>query len=171
MNAYTAQLQDMTRTDLYNLAKDANLPGRSKMTKAQLIDALTALQAEVLDTQAPEVQDYYTEDESTPAQSDHSPNTDGLPTAWDIITDTKPQRVYTAPLKMNAQVVRDNPGTGYVQMGKHMAIFVREGSRWALVTQTGETFEIRSRSIGKMVKRWAKRLNIWADNIEVARTF
>lgn len=62
MNAYAAQLQDMTRTDLYNLAKDANLPGRSKMTKDQLIDALTAAQAEVLAAQAPEVQEYYTEE-------------------------------------------------------------------------------------------------------------
>lgn len=62
MNAYAAQLQDMTRTDLYNLAKDANLPGRSKMTKDQLIEALTAAQAEVLATQAPEVEEYYTEE-------------------------------------------------------------------------------------------------------------
>lgn len=62
MNAYAAQLQDMTRTDLYNLAKDANLPGRSKMTKDQLIEALTAAQAEVLAAQAPEVQEYYTEE-------------------------------------------------------------------------------------------------------------
>lgn len=62
MNAYAAQLQDMTRTDLYNLAKDANLPGRSKMTKDQLIEALTATQAEVLAAQAPEVEEYYTEE-------------------------------------------------------------------------------------------------------------
>lgn len=62
MNAYAAQLQDMTRTDLYNLAKDANLPGRSKMTKDQLIEALTAAQAEVLAAQAPEVEEYYTEE-------------------------------------------------------------------------------------------------------------
>lgn len=62
MNAYAAQLQDMTRTDLYNLAKDANLPGRSKMTKDQLIEALTVAQAEVLAAQAPEVEEYYTEE-------------------------------------------------------------------------------------------------------------
>lgn len=162
MNVYTAQINDMTRTDLYELAKTANISGRSKMTKAQLIEALTAAQAEVLETQAPEVQDYYTEDESTTVEEDAAFIAEGLD--QDVEAGT-----YT--VENVAQVVRDNPGTGYVQMGKHMAIFVREGSRWALVTQTGETFEIRSRSIGKMVKRWAKRLNIWADNIEVARTF
>lgn len=62
MNAYAAQLQDMTRADLYKLAQDAKTPGRSKMTKDQLIEALTAAQAEVLAAQAPEVQEYYTEE-------------------------------------------------------------------------------------------------------------
>ncbi|RYG98615.1 MAG: addiction module toxin RelE [Alphaproteobacteria bacterium] len=34
------ELQDLTRDELYNRAKDADIAGRSKMTKAELIKSL-----------------------------------------------------------------------------------------------------------------------------------
>ena len=34
-------LKDRTRDELYNIAKEKNIPGRSKMTKAQLVKATT----------------------------------------------------------------------------------------------------------------------------------
>lgn len=59
MITYAEQLQDMAKSDLYELAKEANVTGRSKMTKAALIEALVAAQDDVLATQEPEVREYY----------------------------------------------------------------------------------------------------------------
>ncbi|MBK5224925.1 MAG: Rho termination factor N-terminal domain-containing protein [Acidimicrobiia bacterium] len=36
------ELEEMTKAELYRLAADANLPGRSSMTKAQLLAALSS---------------------------------------------------------------------------------------------------------------------------------
>lgn len=178
MNAYAAQLQDMTRTDLYNLAKDANLPGRSKMTKDQLIEALTDAQAEVLATQAPEVEEYYTENE-TPA-SDHNPDTDGQVAAVDfstftLLTDIEPQRVYTTPIKptrVKALITRDVPGAAFFNLSNGIGgVIVREKNRFELVTGSGETITVRARTMVKAVKRLAVKLGIYLDAIDTVKAF
>lgn len=64
MITFEAQLSDMTRADLADLAKAAQITGRSKMTKAQLIEALTTAKADVLATMSPEVQVFYAEAET-----------------------------------------------------------------------------------------------------------
>jgi hypothetical protein len=141
MNAYAAQLQDMTRTDLYNLAKDANLPGRSKMTKDQLIEALTAAQAEVLAAQAPEVEEYYTE-ETTEA-----------PRVKALITRDVP----------GAAFFNISNGVG--------GVIVREKGRFELVTGSGETITVRARTMVKAVKRLAVKLGIYLDAIDIVKVY
>jgi len=145
MNAYEAQLQDMTRADLYTLAQDAKIPGRSKMTKAQLIDALTAAQAEVLAAQAPEVEAYYTEDE-TPAQAE--------------------------PTRIKALITRDVPGAAFFNIsGGPSGIIVRYGRVFELVTGSGETITVRARTMVKAVKRLAVKLGIHLDAIDTVKVF
>jgi len=183
MNAYAAQLQDMTRTDLYNLAKDANLPGRSKMTKDQLLEALIAAQAEVLAAQAPEVEEYYTEDE-TPA-SDHNPRTEGQVAAVDlpalsllpILMDTKPQRIYTTPAPRKYRDVtfeRTEPGHALAEMYTNESGItrstraVKNGKVWELVDhRNGVLIVVKARTFNKLAKRWAKKVGVWADDIQV----
>jgi hypothetical protein len=61
MITFEAQLSDMNRTDLADLAKAAKIAGRSKMNKAQLVEALTLAKADVLATQSEAVQVFYAE--------------------------------------------------------------------------------------------------------------
>jgi len=64
MITYEAQLSDMTRAELAELAKAAKIAGRSKMAKAQLIEALIIAKADVLATMSPDVQVFYAEAEA-----------------------------------------------------------------------------------------------------------
>lgn len=144
MNAYTAQIQDMTKADLYNLAQDAKIPGRSKMTKAQLIDALTAAQTEVLAAQSPEVQDYYTEE-----------------------TPEAPKSTRTKAL-----ITRDVPGAAFFTISNGVSgVIVRYGRVFELVTGSGETITVRARTMVKAVKRLAVKLNIHLDAIDTVKVF
>lgn len=141
MNAYAAQLQDMTRNDLYTLAQDAKIPGRSKMTKAQLIESLTAAQAEVLATQAPEVQEYYTEEATE------------TPRVKALITRDVP----------GAAFFNISSGVG--------GVIVRYGRVFELVTGSGETITVRARTMVKAVKRLAVKLGIHLDAIDTVKVF
>lgn len=145
MNAYTAQLRDMTKTDLYALSQDAKIPGRSKMTKSQLIEALTAAQAEVLEAQAPEVAEYYTEDE-TPAQA--------------------------KPARIKALITRDVPGAAFFNISDGPSgVIVRYGRVFELVTGSGETITVRARTMLKAVKRLAVKLGIHLDAIDTVKLY
>ncbi len=160
MNAYAAQLQDMTKTDLYALAQDANLAGRSKMTKAQLIDALTAAQTEVLATQAPEVAEYY---------SDHNP-VDGQVAAVDITVPAAPAKA--EPTRTKALITRDVPGAAFFTFSSGVSgVIVRYGRVFELVTGSGETITVRARTMVKAVKRLAVKLNIHLDAIDTVKVF
>lgn len=152
MITYAAQLQDMTKTDLYALAQDAKIPGRSKMTKDQLVEALTAAQTEVLATTAPEVQEYYEENDREAAQEE-------------TVSETETPRV-------KALITRDVPGAAFFQISDGPSgIIVRYGRVFELVTGSGETITVRARSMVKAVKHLAVKLGIYLDAIDTVKVY
>lgn len=186
MITYAAQLQDMTRNDLYKLAQDAKIPGRSKMTKDELLEALTAAQTEVLATMAPEVQEYYEENDrvaaqekATSPQPDHNAVNDQVVSvdlsALPILVDTKPQRVYTTPAparRVKALITRTAPGGAFFQISDGPSgIIVRSGRVFTLVTGSGETITVRARTMVKALKRLAVKLGIYLNAIDTVKAF
>ena len=187
-------LNDMTVTELRKLASECSISGRSTMKKAELIEAITAhREAEEGVTQDAELE--YHEDEdgfayylpktetSSSSSSDHNPDTQGLPGAFDF-TETEPQRVFTTKTATEVQDVvsvemeRTRPGGGmmYVfrnDVGVLTAVkFLKRGCRWEIVDhKNGILFVVKGGSLQKVAKRWAKKLGYWANRIDVTTAY
>lgn len=149
----TMNFSEMTRDELRKLAAEAQIPGRSKMNKAELAEAL----------EYTGIGEPTSESETAAIFAD--------PKTMSAIAEAEAE----AEIKgINAMVTRDAPGTAYVNLDTtktNVAVIVREGRRWVLQTSTGETMTIRARSIGKAVKAWAKRLGLMLDDIVIEKEF
>lgn len=166
-------LTDMTVPQLREIAAELDISGRSKMRKADLVAVITRAQMDAK-WEANQAQA-----EST--ASDHNP-TDGQVTAVDlsdhthaILSDTKPQRVYTTPAKptrVKALITRDVPGAAFFNLSNGIGgVIVREKGRFELVTGSGETITVRARTMVKAVKRLAVKLGIRLDAIDTVKAF
>lgn len=175
-------INDMTVTELRKLAAQHNITGRSTMKKAELIAALTA--PEIVDLVELSVTVDAMEETPAPA-SDHNPN-DGQVAAVDlpalpILVDFKPQRVYSVPAPRKYRDVtfeRTEPGRVLAEMYTNEAGItrsvpvVKNGKTWELVDHVdGVLTVVKARSFGKLAKRWAKKVGVWADDIRVINAF
>lgn len=164
-------LTDMTVPQLREIAAELDISGRSKMRKADLVAVITRAQMDA------KWEANQAEDEST--ASDHNP-TDGQMAAVDlsvlpVLTDIKPQRVYTTPTKptrVKALITRDVPGAAFFNLSNGIGgVIVREKGRFELVTGSGETITVRARTMVKAVKRLAVKLGIRLDAIDTVKAF
>lgn len=174
-------LSTMTVTELRKLAAQHKIAGRSTMKKAELIDALSAPEIANL----VELTVAVDEMDETPAPapaSDHNPDTDGRASAVDlsalpILVDTKPQRVYTTPApRKDREVIfeRTEPGRALAEMYTNESGItrsvpvVKNGKVWELVDHhNGVVFVVKARTFGKLAKRWAKKVGVWAAEVRV----
>lgn len=136
----------MTRDQLRKLAAEAEIPGRSKMNKAELAEALE-----------------YTgigESETDQRPAGHDDPLYIAP-GHALVDRTKPGEA-TALISEATLHEADAPA----------ARLVRDGRRWKLVDDYGdETITVRAGTIAKAVKAWAKRLGIMLDGIETVKQF
>jgi len=170
------------------IATELNIPGRSKMNKPELVEAITATGTELEQTRDQDGRATYTVKEAAPAPapaSDHNPN-DGQVAAVDlsalpILADTKPQRLYSVPAPRKYQDVtfeRTEPGRVLAEMYTNESgitrsvLAVKNGKVWELVDHVdGVLTVVKARSFGKLAKRWAKKVGVWADDIRVIDAF
>lgn len=175
-------LNDMTAAELRKLAAQHKIAGRSTMKKAELVAALSAPKIADL----VELSTTVAQMDETPAPapvSDHNP-TDGQVAAVDlsvlsVLTDTKPQRVYTTPaepIRKDRTVTfeRTEPGRALAEMYTNESGItrsvpvVKNGKVWELVDhRNGVAFVVKARSFGKLAKRWAKKVGVWAAEVRV----
>ncbi len=173
-------LSTMTVTELRKLAAQHKIAGRSTMKKAELIDALSAPEVTNLVELSVAVNEM-DETEVSASASDHNP-TDGRVAAVDlsalpILVDTKPQRIYTTPApRKDREVIfeRTEPGRALADMytnesGITRSVpIVKNGKVWELVDHhNGVVFVVKARTFGKLAKRWAKKVGVWATEVRV----
>jgi len=177
-------LNDMTAAELRKLAAQYKIAGRSTMKKADLITALSA--TEIADLVELSVAVNQMDETPAPAPaSDHNPN-DGQVAAVDlsalpILADIKPQRVYSVPAPRKYRDVtfeRTEPGRVLAEMYTNESGItrsvpvVKNGKVWELVDHVdGVLTVVKARSFGKLAKRWAKKVGVWADDIRVINAF
>jgi hypothetical protein len=160
-------LSDMTVSQLRKLAAQFGIPGRSTMKKAELVEALSD----------PEIADFVALSvtvDAIPADvhmSDHNPDTEGRPAALDITARTTRRRENG---NVQIRITKAPHGTARADAVMVMHDFeyeaelVREGRTWTLYDQQGpKRIVIRGGSLEKVAKRWARRLNAWADRIAI----
>lgn len=174
-------LNDMTVTELRKLAARHNVTGRSTMKKAELIAALSA--PEIADLVELSVTVDQMEETPAPA-SDHNPDMAGQVAAVDlsalpVLMDTKPQRVYSVPVDgVRIEMERTGSRRGWADLftndaGLQRTIrIVKHGRTWELVDhKDGILIVVKARTFGKLAKRWAKKLGVWADEIRIVSAF
>lgn len=186
------ELFQITVKNAREIAAELNISGRSKMNKSELVDAINATGAEVdYERDADGRAIFFVKKETgaveTPA-SDHNPDTAGQVAAVDlsvlsILTDIKPQRVYSVPATPERKdrtvtFERTEPGRALAEMYTNEAGItrsvpaVKNGKVWELVDhRNGVMFVVKARSFGKLAKRWAKKVGVWADDIRVIREY
>jgi hypothetical protein len=190
-------LNDMTVPQLREIAAELFLNGRSKMRKAELIEAIEAERQRLRDNEAAKrefIQMNETEREQAraemdkrnhpvpaPPASDHNP-VDGRVAAVDttahrmsILADTVPHRITTTsvePVRTKAMITRDVPGAAFFNISDGPSgVIVRYGNVFELVTGSGETITLRARTMVKAVKRLAVKLGIHLDAIDTVKVF
>lgn len=170
-------LTDMTVPQLREIAAELDISGRSKMRKADLVAVITRAQMDAK-WEANQAQA-----EST--ASDHNP-TDGQVAAVDLsalplMVDFKPQRFYTVPANLETariDVEHDKSGRAFFDMmtrtgfDRHVTA-VRQGRFWVIEDRWNaeKDFRIRATTLGKLAKRWARKLDTWANDVRIVKTF
>lgn len=191
--SYDSNIDRLTVIDLRAIAADLKIAGRSKMKRAELVAAITeaeAVNAATAEHENEEIDLTSTIDDMVSgwlpvevASSDHNPDTAGLPAARDI-TDPNPVKVFTSrgntePVELDDRVrvdiTRYDQGKADARMNdrygfEYWAQVVRQGRRWLLIDSRNgrEDFTVRAGSLTKLAKRWAKKLGVYAERIDVA---
>lgn len=157
-------LNNMTVTELRKLAARHNVTGRSTMKKAELIAALSA----------PEIADLV-ELTVTVDQMDDTVTSEVTEVVEFSAAKDEPVELDN---RVRIDITRYDQGKADARMNdrqgfEYWAQVVRQGRRWVLIDScNGEkNFTIRAGSLGKLAKRWAAKLDNWADDIRVVREF
>lgn len=154
------ELFQITVKNARQIAAELEIPGRSKMNKAELVDAINATGTEL---------EY---DAETREFSVKAP-------ASEVVEFSAPK---DEPVELDNRVridiTRYDQGKADARMNdrygfEYWAQVVRQGRRWVLIdSRNGEkNFTIRAGSLAKLAKRWAAKLDNWADDIRVVREF
>lgn len=151
-------LNDMNVTDLRKLAAEYNVSGRSKMNKAALIDAIEAAWAQA-DSEAGELLDAVLGPETDTQE--------GM--AAYVAEELRNVRVEFEMTTARSALANMSTTLEGV-MRSSMA--VRKGRIWELTDHLGGVLiVVKARTLDKLAKRWARKMERWAIDVRTVREF